>query len=134
MTQTAAELLAGALEREADAHERGELGDARSRMEAVRREVARFNDIPRPVYKLALRFWKAWAREASFGWGQTASITKDDWPRLARKVAQSVRAGRLPSDPLILQHFVRRGPRLQWREIRRLFGDPETPGSPKDGA
>lgn len=124
--EKAADILAGALRHEADLHEQGALRDTEARMEAVRREVSRCNDIPRPVYKLALRFWKAWALAASHDWQNYEPITKDDWPRMARTIAQSVHTGRLPNDPMIIRNFVRRRPRLAWRELKRLLGDQES--------
>ncbi len=122
MAETAADILAGALEREADAHDAGEFANTEARMEAVRRKVATFNDIPRPVYKLAMRFWKAWAREARFDWNHYEPISKDDWPRMARTIAESVRTGHLPNDKAILKHFVRGRPRLRWFQIKRMLG------------
>ncbi len=123
MAETAADILAGALEREADAHDAGEFSNTEARMEAVRRKVASFNDIPRPVYKLAMKFWKAWAREARFNWNHFEPMSKGDWPRMARTIAQSVRTGHLPNDKAILENFVHRRPKLRWFEIKRLLGE-----------
>ncbi len=108
MASKAAELLAGALEKSADAHESGSLGDELAHLERVRSQVSNMNDIPRPIYKLAMRFWKEWATASANHWEVDSPIEKDQWPAMARTVAEHVRIGRLPPDKQILNNFLRR--------------------------
>lgn len=123
MASKAAAILASALEHDADAHELRKLDNLDVRIEAVRREIVSCNDIPEPIYKLALRFWKEWARASRHGWNYHGSISENDWPAMARTIAQHVRTGSLPPDKLIIDNFVRRRSTIQWRDIKRLFDD-----------
>lgn len=130
MALKAAEILATALERDAEAQDAGELGDLRPRIEAVRQQVLPINDIPRPVFKLAQRFYRDWAMAAANDWRYRAPIDKSEWPRMARVIAQSVRSGRLPNDRPIIDYFVRRRIPLPWRELKKLFDRGDRGGEP----
>ena len=123
MASGAAEILARALEREADAQEAGSTGDLHQAMQVIRREIMPINDIPRPIFNLTLKFWKQWANAAQNQWRYQGSIAADDWPRMARILAQSVRQGTMPNDPEIIEHFIRRKAKLSWRDMKSLFDE-----------
>ena len=115
--------MAGALEQSADAQARGELADLNERIEEVRRQVVPINDIPRPIFKLALRFWKDWALASLNGFRHQDAVAETEWPELARIIAGHVRTGSMPNDRRILDNFVRRRRALNWRDMGKLFGD-----------
>ncbi len=121
MALKAAEILATALEQDADAYEKGELHDLHARIEKVRREVSAINDIPRPIYKLALRFWKSWADSSHHSWRYQDFISENDWPELSRIIAQHVRKGTLPNDKRILDNFMRKRRMQPFKVIKELF-------------
>ena len=121
MTSKAAEILATALEQDADRQEQGELNDQFARIEKILREVKPINNIPRPIFKLATRFWKEWAIAAQRSWRHFGNISESDWPKMARMIAQHIRLGTLPNDKLILDEFVRKRYVIPWRELKRLF-------------
>ncbi len=121
MVSEAAEIVARALEDDARAHERGELGELVPRIAAVRRRVLPINDIPRPVFKLALRFWKAWAQVQRHGARYRGPVENSEWPQMARTIAEHVRLGTMPSDRRVIDVFVRRRSSLTWRDLKVLF-------------
>ena len=129
MASKAAELLAGALEERADAHEAGSLGDELTHLERVRSEVSNMNDIPRPMYKLAMRFWKEWATTSANGWETDLAVEQDQWPAMARTIAQHVRTGRLPPDKQILNNFVRRPRSFGTRYIKWILKKSSSQGA-----
>lgn len=122
MVSKAAEIIARALEDDARAHEQGELGELEPRIAAVRRQVLPFNDIPRPVFKLALRFWKAWAQVQRHGARYRGPVDHGEWPQMARTIAEHVRLGTMPSDRRVIDAFVRRRSKLNWHDFKALFG------------
>ncbi len=121
MALKAAEILAKALEEDACAQEQGALGDQSMRIENVCREIRPINDIPRPIFKLALKFWKQWALASQHSWHHGGSISESEWPEMARIIAQHVRIGTLPNNKLILDNFVRKRRSLSWRDLKSLF-------------
>lgn len=123
MASEAAEILATALEACASAQEQGTLGNLDKRLQSVRRQVVSINDIPRPTFRLAMRFWKDWVRASRQGWRFYGPVTENDWPDIARTIAQHVRTGTLPPDTLILDNFMRKRRNMLWRDLRNLFDD-----------
>ena len=116
-------MLAAALEADATAHEQGTLSNMDARIIEIETQLKRINDIPRPTYKMAMRFWKEWAWESTHGWSHYENIGVDDWPELARTIAAHVRTGTLPPDKRIIMNFVRRKRVILWRNLKNLFGD-----------
>lgn len=63
--------------------------------------------MPRLPYKrwrklyVALGFWTCWIAEADEGFPENALVSRDDWPRLARILAEDLQNGRDVSDPQI---------------------------------
>lgn len=120
----AAEILAGALEQAAEEQEQGDLPDLDARRLVTDRQVAPINDIPRPIFKLAQRFWKDWAYAARHEWRTHGELIAADWPEMARTIATHVRLGTMPSDQRILGNFVRRRV-IRWRDLKTLLRDSE---------
>ncbi len=125
MALKAAEILASALEADALAMEHGQLEPLETRIASVRRQVQPINDIPRPIFKLAIRFWKEWSKALHHGARYPGPLQADDWPELARIVAQHVRQGTMPNDRRLIDTFVRRRQKLPWRDLKMLFGKSE---------
>ncbi len=121
----AAEILARALENDADAHDRAEFAQVGLQLVSVQREVLPINDIPRPVYKLAMRFWREWQSAAALDWPHHAAVEQQEWPALARIVAEHLRLGRLPNNARILDGFVRRPHRRLLRKLMDVMRDNE---------
>lgn len=101
-----AEILAAALERDADAQDRGEFGELGKRWADVRSEIVPINEIPNPLFYLAMRFWDDWGDTARHEWQYHEPFEQPDWPRMARDIANHVRAGTLPEDELVIKHFL----------------------------
>lgn len=113
--------MAEALERDADLHDRDELDNVDAHIEDVCRQVLPINNIPEPIYKLTLHFWKEWGRALQEDWVHYAEIEKDEWPVMARTIAKHVRLGTLPNDKRIIRNFINGRPPVPWSKLRELF-------------
>lgn len=72
---------------------------------------------------IALNLWEEWAYAAGHGWRSFyGGIAKDDWPRLANVVIDSLEHDRQIVDSEILERFVRqpRPPGILSRLIEKL--------------
>ncbi len=115
--------MASALEGAADAQESGSPLDLQATLQTTQRQVKPINDIPRPIFKLTLKFWEQWALAARNQWNDLREIDKNDWPAMARTMAQHVRSGQMPNDRKIVENFIKRRPLLPWRDMKKLFGE-----------
>ena len=108
------DILASALLADADAHEGGRFDDIAERYDDVLAELLPLKDRWTPQVSIAFEFWDGWADARNHDWHYYPGIARDDWPRLARDIARSLREGVEPADPIVLQHF-RPRPRRSWR-------------------
>jgi len=98
----AGDILASALEADAALQETGDvrqLGAAQERTWV--QVVAIAPDYSAPV-GLAFTFWDQWADAANHEWRHYDPVTRSDWPRYAREIAEGLRQGRLPDDKRLL--------------------------------
>lgn len=107
MSSEAAEILAQALELDAAAQESGELENIGMRYDDVLNEILPIDDIPDSIFNMAFAFWGDWLDAKNHNWFHHEPMTKDDWPRVARVMAQSVRDFEIPSDPVVQRLFLR---------------------------
>jgi hypothetical protein len=121
MTSKAAEILANALEKDVEAFNAGDVNEVGMRIDAVLNEVRPMNNIPKPIFKLALQFWKEWALFSRESSRHKAFVTNTDWPIMAHTIAQHVRLGTLPNDKLIIDNFVRKPPIRSWLKLKSLI-------------
>lgn len=108
ISSEAAEILASALERDAEDHERGKFENIGMRYDDVENEILPLQDTSEPVFALALRFWEDWCDAANHEWKFHKPIEQADWPRMARLIAASLKEGILPTDQLVLEEFLPR--------------------------
>jgi len=106
----AAEILAKALEVDALAHEAGQFANIGMRYDPVLGEILPINDIPEQLFGLAFGFWDCWLDAANHDWLHHEPMSKADWPNVARVISQCLRAGALPTDPMILNQFLPKPP------------------------
>ena len=123
MASKAAEFLATALEQDAEAFEHKTLENLTGRFQAIQQNVVPINDIPRPTFKLAMSFLKEWDMALHRGADYFGPIKSDQWPELARIIADCVREGSMPNNRLILDTFIRKRRAMPWLDINRLFGN-----------
>lgn len=121
MASKAAEILATALEKNATKHEQELTDHLFAELEEIKRTVKAINDIPRPIFKLSMRFWKQWAIASQNAWRYSGSLSQKDWPVLARIIAEHVRKGTLPNNQMILDNFVRKNFTLPFGDLKKLF-------------
>lgn len=95
---TAVEFLASALEADAAAQEAGHTEEIGERYDEVLLEVRPVWDENADALSMGFHFWDCWADARNHDWNYYPGITENDWPGLAREVADAVRQGRQPED------------------------------------
>ena len=100
-------LLAHCLRRDADLHEAGEVWKVGEDFDDVEDEIRENEHDDEPNYHLCegLMFWDAWIDSRNHNFSHYKPLTKDDWPRLARKVAAIVESQGETDDEEILWVF-----------------------------
>ncbi len=114
--------LAAALERAAERHEAGHFGQIGAEYDQVEMETLPSRNRTSPRFDLAFRFWDGWVDASNHGWLYYDGIGRDDWPLLAREVAQSLREGVEPSSPVLWRYFGQQPPGLLKRLWSRVRG------------
>lgn len=97
-----AEDLAAALERSAEAQERGEPSLISEGYDELETRIAQGDTAELTT---ALAFWDAWIDARDHGWQDRHPFRQEDWPRLARELAADLRAWRPIENELVLREF-----------------------------
>jgi len=79
------------------------------------------NDLPETV-ATGFTFWDWWADARNHEWHYYKGITREDWPRLARHVADAVEAATPITDPVLVRHFQRAAQPGLFARLGRLLG------------
>lgn len=121
------DILATALLADADAHERERFHEIGERYDDVFAAPLPLKDHWMPTTAVAFEFWDGWVDARNHGWHYYPGISRDDWPRLARDVARSLRDRVPPTDPTLTAHF---GPAAHpaWRTRFREWRHGRFPG------
>jgi hypothetical protein len=101
--------LIQALRKDADLHDKGlfnQLGSDFDQLDVAATGV--FEDASvRQAFAVAWNFRDSWIDERNHHFpGFSEGIAKENWPGLARRVAQHLEVGDEVIDPLLLKHFV----------------------------
>ena len=101
----AARIVASALRQDAIAQEAGNPEVIANRYDDVYAEVLPLcNGLPNLVAR-GFTFWDWWADARNHDWKYYDGIARDDWPRLARHVAEAVESAVPIADPVLVRHF-----------------------------
>ena len=101
----AARIVARALRQDASAQEAGELEAINARCDAVYAEVLQnCKDLPGTL-ATCFTFWDEWGDARNHEWRYYPGIARDDWPRLARHLADAVESGAPITDPVLVRHL-----------------------------
>jgi len=118
----AARIVASALRQDAAAHEAGDFQAIANRYDDVYAEVLPLcSDLPGMV-ATGFTFWDWWADARNHEWQYYEGITRDDWPRLARHVADAVEAATPITDVVLMRHFQRAAQPSLFARIGRRLG------------
>lgn len=90
------EVLASALEADADAHEAGHHDVVGERYDDVLGEVQPFGDAHAAALSMGFHFWDCWVDARNHDWRYYPDATEADWPTMARAVALALRRGEVP--------------------------------------
>jgi hypothetical protein len=118
VVRAARKLMAEVLESDAALHEQGRFTELGKHYDEV--DYAR----PRCSDQLAIagNFYDFWISERNHEFaGYAQGIAKDDWPRLARYIADRLTTEEEIADPLILSHFDPRPRTPLLTSLKRLF-------------
>jgi hypothetical protein len=116
------ESAATGLLRCADAHEAGDFSEIEREFDVFEASLTQdASAIPNDVL-LAFGFWDAWTDSSNHDWRYHEPIQRDDWPRLAREIADTLRSGVPIANPVLLDAFGVQPVRGSWlsRLVARL--------------
>ncbi len=101
----AARIVALALRQDASAQEAGDFEAIAERYDDVYAEVLVLcNEVPDSLAR-GFTFWDEWCDARNHEWSYYSDIARDDWPRLARQVAEAVESGAPITDPVLVRHL-----------------------------
>ena len=92
------------LRHDATAHEAGAYDEVGRRFDAVERHLPHGTSPELGRLHLALTFWDGWVDARNHGWPR-GPIALEQWPALARRVADDLAADREISDATVLARF-----------------------------
>lgn len=106
MNEEAANILASALEKDAEAHDSGDFINMGMRWDDIYGEILPIEDnINIPIYAIAFRFWDEWSDAANHNWKYHEAIRKSQWPILAKEIAQNLRLKSQINNQVIIDNF-----------------------------
>jgi hypothetical protein len=105
----------------AEAHEAGRLADIEEGFDAVDRALPRGREPEFDKLHVALNFWDGWIDASNHNWKYYEGINAEDWPRLARQLAATLKEDQETTDVLIKQHFDFRNRSRRLNMWQRLF-------------
>jgi hypothetical protein len=118
----AGDILASALEADAALQETGDVRQVGAAQERTWVQVVAIAPDYSDAVGFAFRFWDEWTDAANHEWQYHDPITRSDWPRYARVIAEGLRRGRLPDDDRLLG-LITLKPRRTFRQwLSGLFG------------
>ena len=112
------EVLASALEADADAQEMGRLDAVGERYDEVLAELTPLGDSHVRLLSMGFHFWDCWEDARNHGWNYYPDAQEDDWPRLARAVAAALRTG---DEPDGVPAALLASPPTLWQRLRARF-------------
>jgi hypothetical protein len=98
--------LVDALARDAVLHEQGRFEELGKSFEELDARVPRGAGAAFDYLLVALRFMDDWLDAKEHEWQYHEPLQRDDWPVLARTLAQDLVADRAPTNPLVRKHFL----------------------------
>jgi hypothetical protein len=96
--------LVSNLRLDAQAHDAGQFDAVGRRFDWLEHRFPRGTAPELARLHIALTFWDGWIHARNHGW-PSGPIGVDDWPGLARSVADDLAADREITNPKVLEHF-----------------------------
>jgi len=96
------EILAAALLADAEAHNAGRYEEVAERYDEIE---GKLQCLTQRRFAIALNFWDSWADARNHDWNYYPGITQFDWSKLASEIANSLRNGSDPINPVIVERF-----------------------------
>jgi hypothetical protein len=98
--------LINELVRSSDAQEAGQIWQIDGSYDQLEGEILTGNPDPEfDKLKIALEFWAGWLDARNHDWRYYEGIHASDWPKLAKLIADDLRADRETVDERITRHF-----------------------------
>ncbi len=103
--EAARDTLAQHLRHDADAHDKGSFDEIGRRFDSYEHAFPAGDDHALEKLRIALTFWDSWIDARNNGWQSTSGIPQQEWPVLARAVADDVAADREITSDRVRQKF-----------------------------
>jgi hypothetical protein len=122
MNNEASNIVATALEIDANKHDAGEYQEIGSCWDNIYAEILPIEeDISSPLYNMTFRFWDDWGDAANHNWQYHKPIKKEQWPLFARELAVCLRTQTMTTNIVLLNSFMPK-PKLSLLErIKKWF-------------
>ena len=106
MNSEAVNILAAALEEDAKNHDSEKYSAIGLNWDNIYGEILPIeDDFETPLYGMSFRFWDDWSDASNHDWMYHEPISKEDWPYLARELAQCLRDKKMPENTMLLNNF-----------------------------
>jgi hypothetical protein len=101
----------------ADAHEAGDFRAIEREFDAFEASLTQDASAIAHDVLLAFGFWDAWTDSSNHDWKYHEPIRRDDWPHLAREIAESLRRRAPIVNPALAQFAVEPVRRSWWSRL-----------------
>jgi hypothetical protein len=99
------EALAAQLVGDAAAHDAERYDSIGRRFDSIEHAFPRDDGVETTSLRIALTFWDAWIDARNHGWQITTGIQRDEWPLLARIIAEDLSCAREITDARVRLRF-----------------------------
>ena len=90
---------------DAAAHDEERYDSIGRRFDSIEHTFPRGADPALATLRIALTFWDSWIDARNYGWRTTIGIQREDWPILARALAEDLTSDRAITDDRIRRRF-----------------------------
>jgi hypothetical protein len=115
------EIMATALEAAAHSQEQGAFRHIGETYDPTYGRILELNSNYDDSIGFAFTFWDNWVDASNHEWQYHEPITRHDWPRLAREVAEAVRMGELPQNEFLVEQIQLKPRRSIWLWLKSIF-------------
>ena len=122
MNNEATNIIASALESDANNHDSGKYQEIGLNWDNIYSEILPIEEnIASPFYSMAFRFWDDWGDAANHEWQYHEPIKKEQWPQLARELANCLRSQTMTINSTLIDNLMPKPKVSLLERIKRWF-------------
>ena len=122
MNKEASEIFSNALESDANDHDAVLYENIGMKWDEIYSLLLPIeDDINNPIYDISFRFWDEWCDASTHEWQYHEPIKKEQWPNLARELAQCLKTGAIPSNKIIIENFTPKPKISLFTRLKNVF-------------